>query len=88
MRFLGGITGTNELTAKTKANQSTLNKAIAWGRKYNAVVDAINRAEDADDERLARQLRNKEAEIFDRYLGYLDMLPKYERAKVEKLIFG
>ena len=88
MRFLGGITGTNELTAKTKTNQSTLNKAIAWGRKYNAVVDAINLAEDAGDERQARLLRRKEEEIYDRYVNFLEELPKYEQRKVEKLIFG
>jgi|DEB19_MinimDraft_3_1074340.scaffolds.fasta_scaffold00312_22 hypothetical protein len=88
MRFLGGITGTNELTAKTRANQSTLNKAISWGRKYNQVVDAINLAEDAGDERKARLLRRKEEEIYDRYVNYLEELPKYEQRKVEKLIFG
>jgi len=88
MRFLGGITGTNELTAKTRANQSTLNKAISWGRKYNQVVDAINLAEDAGDERKARLLRRKEEEIYDRYVNYLEELPKYEQRKVENLIFG
>ena len=65
-----------------------MNKAISWGRKYNQVVDAINLAEDAGDERKARLLRRKEEEIYDRYVNYLEELPKYEQRKVEKLIFG
>ena len=84
---LGGIIGTKELTAKTKVNQSNLNKAIYWGRKYNAVVDAQQRADDAGNEKEARRLSRLEENVYDKYVNYRDELPKYEQAKVEKLIF-
>ena len=84
---LGGITGTKELTAKNKANQSNLNKAIYWGRKYNQVVDALNLAEDADNQKEARRLSRLEENVYDKYVNYRDELPKYEQAKVERLIF-
>lgn len=83
--LLGAV---NPLNAKSKKNQSNLNKAILWGRKYNTLNDQRDIADGNGDERLYRKL-NRQCEVaFDKHLEYLHELPKSEQKRVEKLVFG
>jgi len=88
--FLGGINGTStsgKLTAITRANQSTVNKAVYWGQKYNQLNDERDRADDAGDMKSYVKLDRMAANAFDKHLEYMSELPKREQAKVEKFVF-
>jgi hypothetical protein len=75
------------IIAKTKKNQSNLNKAIEWGLKHNAANDMRNRADDNGDLK-AYKAANKLCEnTFEKYLDYLSELPKSEQKRVEKITF-
>jgi vacuolar-type H+-ATPase subunit B/Vma2 len=82
--FLGGIGAVNRMTAKTKRNQTALNKAIYWGMEYFKVSDERDRAYNNDNDRRGRALDIKSERTFDTYQKYLEMLPKAEQKKVEK----
>ena len=84
--LLGGMSGTNRMIAKTKRNQTYLNKAIEWGMKYYRVSDARDKAYGEDNERLARTLERQAEKIFDKHQEYLEMLPKFEQKRVEAFI--
>jgi hypothetical protein len=88
--FLGGINGTStsgKLTAITRANQSNVNKAVYWGQKYNELNDARDRADDAGNQKLYKQLDRQASAAFEKHLDFMSELPKREQAKVEKFVF-
>jgi len=77
------------MKAKTKANQSNLNKAIAWLVKYNAfnakrdvIYDNLE-CEEYESKEL-RRINKKCEDSFDKYECYCDELPAYEVARIEK----
>lgn len=75
-----------KLKAVTPKNQSNMNKAIAWGEKYNA----LNRLRDiADGEHGSQSKQYKQADklcadAWEKHLDYLHELPKGEQKRVEK----
>jgi len=83
--LLGAV---NVITAKTKKNQSNLNKAIDWGKKHFRISDARDRAYDDDNMRLARSLDRQAESSFDKYTTYLEMLPKAEQKKVDNYVLN
>ena len=88
--FLGGINGTsssNKLTAKSKKNQTIINKAIYWGMKYNEVNDMRDRADDAGDMKSYVKFDRMAANAFDKHLEFMSELPKTEQARVERFVF-
>ena len=88
--FLGGINGTsssNKLTAKSKKNQTIINKAIYCGMKYNEVNDMRDRADDAGDMKSYVKFDRMAANAFDKHLEFMDSLPKGEQARVERFVF-
>ena len=88
--FLGAInaSGTSpKLTAASKRNQTNLNKAIYWGMKYNQVNDLRDVADNNGDMKAYRKYDRMAENAFDKYLEYLDSLPKTERNRVERLVF-
>jgi hypothetical protein len=74
------------MKAKTKANQSNLNKAISWLSKYNAFNIQRDLVEDeqGDDTTAWRRINKKCEDSFDKYLDYCYYLPKYEVTRIEK----
>jgi len=82
-----GAIKTSKPSAATKRNEANAKKAIYWGRKYNQLNDARDRADGDGNERLYRQLDRQCESTFDKYQDFLSELPKREQAKIEKLIF-
>jgi|TARA_B110000046_G_C12776334_1_gene307062 hypothetical protein len=77
------------MKAKTKANQSNLNKAVSWITKYNAFNIQRDLIEDGlggnfDESKEWRRINKKCEDSFQRYEEYCDELPKYEVTRIEK----
>ena len=68
----------------TPKNQALVNKAVKWLLKYNDLDIERNIADSDGNEKLYNQLDRKCERAFDKYLEYVDELPKRERAKIEK----
>ena len=84
-----------KVTSITPKNQSLVNKAVNWLNKYNAYNDqrdfiirdyfSDNLECDEEDSKDWRQI-NKKCEVsFDKYLNYLEDLPKREQNNIEKI---
>ena len=74
------------MKAKTKANQSNLNKAVSWIIKYNAFNNQrdVVEGEYGEDCKEWRRINKKCEDSFQRYEEYCDELPKYEVTRIEK----
>lgn len=86
--FIGGIGSSNTMMAKKKQNQTNFKKAIYHGMRYNEIVNLAFRAGDMGDEKLQRKLERQQEMAFDKHLEFMNQLPKYEQARVEKIVFG
>tara|TARA_R110000765_G_scaffold354305_2_gene444410 strand:+ start:105 stop:350 length:246 start_codon:yes stop_codon:yes gene_type:complete len=77
------------MKAKTKANQSNLNKAVSWIVKHNAFNIQRDLIEDGlevypDESKEWRRINKKCEDSFQRYAEYCDELPIYEVTRIEK----
>lgn len=71
------------MKALNPKNQSKLNKVVKALTRYNELNDARGVAENNDDERLERKLNRQCESAWDKYLEYMDELPKYQQKLVE-----
>lgn len=69
-----------------KNHQSTINKCLRANARYERLNDLRNIAEDNDDEKSVRKLNRQCEDAFDRYLTYLQELPKYIQNQITKSI--
>ena len=79
-----------KVTSITQKNQSLVNKAVNWLNKhdaYNTQRDFIsdNLECDEDDSKEWRQINRKCEVSFDKYLNYLEELPKREQNNIDKI---
>ena len=79
-----------KVTSITQKNQSLVNKAVNWLNKhdaYNTQRDFISdRLEcDEEDSKDWRQINRKCEVSFDKYLNYLEELPKREQNNIDKI---
>jgi hypothetical protein len=77
----------NKLTAKTKKNQTNLNKAVFHGMRYIVLNDLRDDADGQGDEKLVRKYDRMCAESFDKHLDYMNELPQYEQKRVELFLY-
>lgn len=75
------------MKATNKKNQSNINKALYYGKAYNELNTLRDQASDNDDTKLFNKYDRQCENIFDKYIDYLNELPKYEQKKVELIIF-
>ena len=70
--------------------QSLVNKAVAWDVKYEFANDQRCIAENdrecdyVEDDKLWRKWNKQCEKAYDKYLEFIDELPKRERTNVEK----
>lgn len=87
--FLGAVDATNRpLKAISSKNQKNIDKAIYYDHLYDNLNDERDRADNDGNERLKRQLDRKCEVAFDKYLDYLQALPKGEQKRVEKYLMN
>jgi len=84
--FLGAVGATKKIVAKTKSNQSVLNKAVKFGMQYFDLKDAVKRAYNNDNARLGKELNLYKMFAFDKYEENLNILPSAEQKRVEKYV--
>lgn len=73
------------MTSKHPKNQSKVNRCVNALAKYYSLNDLRDIADNNGEEKLVNKY-NRLCEIaFDKYLNYLEELPKYEQALIEKL---
>lgn len=75
------------LKAKVKKHQTNINKALYYGVRYNEANNLRDKASDVDDTKAYNKFDRQCEVIFDKYINYLNELPKYEQTRVEALIF-
>ena len=86
--FIGAVRGSNPLTARTKKNQTNINKAVYWGKRYEELVNLGYNAENNDDFKLQRKYERKQEDAWNKFVDYFNELPKSEQKRVEKFVFG
>jgi hypothetical protein len=84
----------NDITTEVKAvnskYQSVVNKAVNWMEKYELANDQRNIASDntecdyEEDDKLWRKWDRRCIKAYDKYLEYMEELPKREQDKVER----
>jgi hypothetical protein len=74
------------IIAKNPKNQVKVNKAVNWLVKHNAYNDERNQVSDnlGEDCKEWRRINKKCEDSFDKYLEYLEELPKREQAQITK----
>ncbi len=77
------------ITAHNKMHQSNVNKATQWLEKHNAFNTERDRIEDSlegypDEDTAWRRINKKCEDSFDKYLFYMDELPKREQDQITK----
>ena len=72
------------MKAINKKHQGTMTKAIAWLIKYNDFNDQRNICDDNDDEKGFRKFDKKCESSYDKFLEYMDELPKREQVRIYK----
>lgn len=79
---------TQETNKQTKAispkNQSNLNKAIQWLEKYNKANDLRNMSDDEGNEKLFIKHEKACEHSYNKFLEYMEELPKSQQNKVYK----
>lgn len=74
----------NTLQAKNKKHQTNFKKAINWLIKYNSFNDIRNIAEGDGNEKEYNRVNKKCENSYDKFLDYMEELPKYEQNKIYK----
>ena len=74
----------NTLQAKNKKHQGKFNKALSWLIKYNSFNDLRNIAEGDGNEKEYNRFDKKCENSYDKFLDYMEELPKYEQNKIYK----
>ena len=70
--------------------QSVVNKAVSWMDKYESADEQRNIASDnteceyEEDDKLWRKWDRRCVQAYDRYLEYMDELPKREQDNIER----
>tara|TARA_R110000744_G_scaffold40521_1_gene91943 strand:- start:2190 stop:2426 length:237 start_codon:yes stop_codon:yes gene_type:complete len=72
------------VSAITKKNQPTVNKATSWLIKYNTANDLRDLADGNDDTKAFSKHNRTCEKAFDKYLEYMEELPKREQKQIEK----
>ena len=72
------------MKAKTKLNQSLLNRVVKALVKYNALNNQRDIADNDGDDKMVTKLNNKCENSWDKYQELLQDLPKYEQKRIEK----
>jgi len=81
---------TTEVKAVNSKYQSVVNKAVNWMEKYELANDQRNIASDnsehdyEEDDKLWRKWDRRCIKAYDKYLEYMEELPKREQDKVER----
>jgi len=75
------------MEAKTKKNQSKVNKCIKALSKYDALNTLRDAAYDEGNDREVNKYNRLCENAFDKYLTYSDELPKYEQKRIEKFFY-
>tara|TARA_B110000971_G_C19975660_1_gene484811 strand:- start:190 stop:459 length:270 start_codon:yes stop_codon:yes gene_type:complete len=81
---------TTEVKAVNPKYQSVVNKAVNWMEKYELANDQRNIASDnsehdyEEDDKLWRKWDRRCIKAYDKYLEYMEELPKREQDKVER----
>lgn len=81
---------TTEVKAVNSKYQSVVNKAVNWMEKYELANDERNIASDntecdyEEDDKLWRKWDRRCIKAYDKYLEYMEELPKREQDKVER----
>lgn len=79
-----------EVKAVNSKYQSVVNKAVNWMEKYELANDQRNIASDnsehdyEEDDKLWRKWDRRCIKAYDKYLEYMEELPKREQNKVER----
>lgn len=71
--FIGAVKGAVKLTAKSKKNQTNINKAIYWYNRYMYLVSLD-------------EFPLKQEDAWDKFVGHFNELPKSEQKRVEKFL--
>ncbi len=74
----------NTLQAKNKKHQANFKKALSWLIKYNTYNDLRNIAEGDGNEKEYNRINKKCENSYDKFLDYIEELPKYEQNKIYK----
>jgi|14_taG_2_1085336.scaffolds.fasta_scaffold39518_2 hypothetical protein len=74
----------NTLQAKNKKHQVNFKRAINWLIKYNSFNDLRNIAEGDGNEKEYNRINKKCENSYDKFLDYMEELPKYEQNKIYK----
>jgi hypothetical protein len=75
------------MEAKTKKNQSKVNKCIKALQRYYALNTLRDIADNDGNEKEVKKYDRQCEEVYSRYLDCLQVLPKYEQKIIDKLIF-
>lgn len=67
------------MKAITAKHQANVNRAMLWLEKYNAFNDQRDQADGDGDEAFYRKLDTKCERAFDKFLTYMDELPKNQQ---------
>jgi hypothetical protein len=73
------------LIAKTKKNQSLLNKCLKALEKYDNANDKRYAAADDGNDKAYKKFDDMCGKYFDAHCFYFDLLPVYEQVRVKKL---
>ena len=71
------------ITAITKKNQGLVNKTVRALIAYNKLNSERDKASDADNDKLVQKLNRKCENAFDKYLGFLNELPKNQQKIID-----
>ncbi len=74
----------NTIQAKNKKHQANFNRALSWLIKYNSFNDIRNIADGDGDEKEYNRVNKKCENSYDKFLDYMEELPKYEQNKIYK----
>ena len=75
------------MIAKTKKNQSMVNRCIKALQRYDALNTLRDVADNDGNERLVNKYNRLCENAFDKYLTYSYELPKYEQKRIEKFFY-
>lgn len=65
-------------------NQSLVNKALQWLKKYNDADNLRNNADGEGDEKAYRKYDRECERAFDKFLEYMSEMPKNQQSAIYK----
>jgi hypothetical protein len=74
----------NTLQAKNKKHQTNFKKALSWLIKHNSFNDLRDIAEGEGNLKQYDKINKKCENSYDKFLDYMEELPKYEQNKIYK----